>query len=93
MMCPCFPLICPTGDLSSLPPLFDQIIPWEEVYPVFGDQDAGISGFLSHISIVILEAEQVYLKLQVTNFKIKKAITNPKPPSLKTVDISKTVNP
>ena len=36
-------------------------------YPIYGDQGAGVWGFLSCISIVIFSAEQVYLMLHVTN--------------------------
>ena len=34
---------------------------------IFGDLDAGIP----HIIIVVFDTEQVFLKLQVTNFNIK----------------------
>ena len=45
----------------------------------FGDQDAGILGFLPNISIVIFDAFQVYLQLQLTNFKITEVTLNSKP--------------
>ena len=45
--------------------------------PIFGDIDAGISRFHLHISIVIFDAEQVYFRPQVSNFKIKEVTTNP----------------
>ena len=42
------------------------------------DLDAGIWVFNLHISIVNFGVGQVYFKEQVTNFKIKKVIINPK---------------
>ena len=48
----------------------------DAVYLIFGEQDAGFSAFLSHISIVIFDAEQVDLKLILANFKIKEVTTN-----------------
>ena len=54
----------------------------ERTYSIFGDQDAGVFGFRSHISPVIFNAGHVYLKIQVTNFKIKEVTTNPKLPTL-----------
>ena len=46
-----------------------------EIFPGSRDLDAGFSVFFSHISIVICKAEQVYLKLQATNFKIEEVYT------------------
>ena len=34
--------------------------PLEALNPIFGDQDAGISEFLPHNSVVVFDAEQVY---------------------------------
>ena len=54
------------------------------------DQDAEISGFLLQMSIVVLDSQQGYLMLQVTNFKIKGVTTNPEPQILKKIDLLKT---
>ena len=40
--------------------LIDWIFPGEALNPIFGDQDAGISEFLPHNSVVVFDAEQVY---------------------------------
>ena len=50
----------------------------EALAPIFGDQDAGSLEFLLQISIVIFDAEHVYLKQQITYFKIKEVTTKPK---------------
>ena len=52
-------------------------------YSNFGNLDAGILGFHSQIDIVIFCAEQIYLELQVINFKINEVTTNPKLQTLK----------
>ena len=48
-------------------------------YPIFGEQDAGSLALLSHISIVIFDAEQVNLKRTLANFKINEVTTNQNP--------------
>ena len=45
----------------------------------FGDQDGGFSWFLSRISILIFDAEQLYWKIQGTNLKIKEVISKSGP--------------
>ena len=62
--------------------------------PIFGDQDACISEFLSHIRITVFDAQQVSFKLQVPNFKIKEAKINHKiPNSTEKNDLSKSLDP
>ena len=63
--------------------------------PIFYNQSYVISGFLSHISIVRFDApaEKVYLKLQVTIFKIKEVRTNPQIQTLKKTIFQKSLNP
>ena len=56
-----------------------------------GDQDEGISGFLSHISI--FGVEHVYLKLQVTKVKMKEVASNHNLQTLEKIDLSKALNP
>ena len=48
----------------------------DALIPIFGDQDAGILGFHSHIIIVNFNAERVSLKLQVTNVRMKEVTKN-----------------
>ena len=57
-----------------------KIFPIFSLSLIFDDLGQGTSGFLSHthISTAVLDAEHVYLKLQVTIFKIKEITTNPK---------------
>ena len=43
--------------------------------------------------ILDFDAEQVYLKLQVTNLKNKKVTANPKLQTLEKIGFSKTLNP
>ena len=56
-----------------------------------------VLNFQDHVSnliiicSVIFDAEQVYLKLQATNFKIKEVTTNPKLQTLKKIDLLKTL--
>ena len=51
---------------------FDRIFRGKALNPIFGDWDEGTwnLGFPSYISIVIFDAEPVYLKLQLTNYII-----------------------
>ena len=59
------------SDISRFSPQFDRIFFWKELNPIFGDQYSCISRFRLHISVVIIDAEKFYLKLQVTKFKIQ----------------------
>ena len=64
---------------------------WEAPIPIYGDQDEGILGLLSHISIC--GVEHVYLKLQVTNGKMKEVASYHKLQTLEKIDLLKTLNP
>ena len=64
----------------------------ETLYPIYGEQDVVILLFLSHIGIVIFDAEHIYSKQNVTNFKIRQGIANPKPQNRKQIGLSKTLN-
>ena len=80
-MYPCFPLNSKVFWLAQnilTGPVF-WLLQWiflgEALTPIFGDTDAGILSFVQTLAcqVVIFDAEQVYLKLQATNFKIKPA--------------------
>ena len=49
--------------------------------------------FVRHNCILIFDAEQVYLKLQITKIKNKVVTANPKPHTQKRNGFSKTLNP
>ena len=49
-------------------------------------------GLNSHISIVIFDAEQVYLSLDATNFNVKGSYNKPKTPNPKNL-LLKPLNP
>ena len=60
--------------------------------PHFSKQDRDILEFDLHICVVTFDAEQVYAKLQITNFKNKEVTSNPKPQTLEKTGLSKTLN-
>ena len=68
-------------DISRFPPRIDLIFPGEALDPFFGAQDKGFSEFDLHKCIFVFDAEQVYLKLQVTNLINKEVLVtlNPNP--------------
>ena len=49
--------------------------------------------FVLHSCILVFDAEQVYLKLQVTNVKYKEVSAHPKPQTLEKIGFSKTLYP
>ena len=49
--------------------------------------------FVLHNCILVFDAEQVYLKLQVINLKNKEVTVNPKPQTLEKNGFSKTLYP
>ena len=66
------------------PDLFDWIFFREALDPFFSAQGVGFSEFILQNCNLILDAEQVYLKLQVTNLKNKEVtVVDPKPRTLK----------
>ena len=50
-----------------------------------------IRDFVLHVSVVIFDAEQVYVELQITNFKNKEVTANLKPQTLEKICFSKTL--
>ena len=57
------------GDVSRFSPPFKLISPVEALAPIFGDLDAGISGFDSRICIVIYDGKQVKQNSKTLNHK------------------------
>ena len=55
---------------------------WAALNPFFGAQGEGFQNFVLHNCILVFDAEQVYIKLQVTNLKNKEVTVNPKPQTL-----------
>ena len=49
--------------------------------------------FVLHNCILNFDAEQLYLKLQITKVKYKEVIANPNPHTLEKIGHSKTLNP
>ena len=68
-----------TRDISRFSPRIDRIFPGEALNPFFGAQDKGFSDFVLDNCILDFDAEQVYVKLQVTNLKNKEVTVNPQP--------------
>ena len=69
-----------TVEWGVMHPIFPSIRPdffGEAHNPIFGDQNAEFSGFLSHIRTVTLDAEQIHLKLPFTSFKIQEVYKEP----------------
>ena len=66
------------GVVSRFSPWFDWIFPGKHLIQFFNFwwQRCRNLGILSHIGIVIFDAEQVYFKLQVTNINIQEVTTN-----------------
>ena len=74
-----FFVYCTTdSDISRFSPRIDRIFSGEALNPFFGAQDEGFSEFRSDNCILDFDAEQVYLKPQVTNLKNKEVTANPK---------------
>ena len=49
--------------------------------------------FVLHNCILVFDAEQVYLNLQVNNLKNKEVTVKPKPQTLRKICFSKALNP
>ena len=70
----------------------------EALNQIFSLQNAGFRNFVLQNCFVNFDAEQVYLKLHVTNFKAKKVVTKLSKPQLQTLEkisiffFSKTLN-
>ena len=71
------------GDLSRFFPRFDRIFfSGKHLSQFFSYQDADFRNLVLHKCIVIFNAEQVDLNLQVTNFKNKEVTANTQPQTL-----------
>ena len=66
-------------DISRFFPRNDRVFFGGTLNPFFGAQDEGFSEFRLDNRILVFDAEQVYLMLQVINLKNKEVTLNPKP--------------
>ena len=64
------------GDLSRFFPLFEQIFLAEALHPILDYKMQDFRIFVHQNCILILDAEQDYLKLQATDFKNKEVTAN-----------------
>ena len=62
-------------DISRFSPRIDQIFPWDALNPFF--EDFPSRNFVQHKCSLVFDAEQVYLKPQVTNLKNKEVTVRP----------------
>ena len=69
-------------DISRFSPLIDLNFFQESTSSIFGAQHEGFRNLVLHNCILVFDAEQAYLKLQVINLKNKEVIVNPKPQTL-----------
>ena len=65
-----------TGDISRFFPRIDRILSGEAFNTIFGAQDEGFRNFVLDNCILDFDAEQIYLKPQVTNLKNKNFLAN-----------------
>ena len=70
----------PNLDLPRFSPRFYRIFSGEALDPIFSQRDARF--FVLHNCILIFDAEQVYLKPQVSNFMNKEVKEDPNPQTL-----------
>ena len=70
----------PNLDLPRFSPRFYRIFSGEALDPIFSQRDAGF--FVLHTCILIFDAEQVYLKPQVSNLMNKEVKEDPNPQTL-----------
>ena len=66
-------------DISRFSPRIDRIFSGEALNPFLVLKMKDFRNFVLHNCILVFDAEQVYLKLQVMNLKNKEVTVNPKP--------------
>ena len=76
---------CGTGDISRFFPRIDQIFSGEALYPFLVLKMKDFRNFVLDNCILDFDAEQVYLKPQVTNLKNNEVTVNPKSQTLETM--------
>ena len=69
-------------DISRFSPQIDQIFPGEALNPFLVLKMKDFRNFVLDNCILDFDAEQVYLKPQVTNLKNKEVTVNPEPQTL-----------
>ena len=79
------------SDISRFFPRIDRIFFGEALNPILVLKMKDFRNFVLDNCILNYDAEQVYLKLQVTNLKNKEVTVNPKPQTLEKIGLSKTL--
>ena len=79
--------------ISRFSPLIDQIFQGKHLIYFLVLKVKDFWNFVLHNCILVFDAKQVYLKLQVTNLKNKEVTVNPKPQTLEKIGFSKTLYP
>ena len=69
-------------DISRFSPLIDWIFQGKHLIHFLVLKVKDFWNFVLHNCILVFDAKQVYLKLQVTNLKNKEVTVNPKPQTL-----------
>ena len=71
--------------LADFPLEWTGFFPGMSTYPILADKMQDFRNFVLHNCNLILTAEQVYLKLQLTNVKEKEDTANPKHQTLEKI--------
>ena len=74
--------------ISRFSPQIDWSFRWEALNPFLVLKIKDFRNFILHNCILVFDAEQVYLKLQVTNLKNKEVTVNHKPQTLEKIALN-----
>ena len=82
------------GDVYRFSPRIDDpFLFWEALKSTFGGNESKMQKLLPHVSIVIFDTEQVYLKQKINNFKISELTKSLNLKTKKIIHTRKILNP